>query len=311
MGESRSLSLLSHTTPWLRNLRGVKNISSWVPDWTICNDSEYWSHLPDHMSDKPDYIPSKLGDSIQLSVQDGRYLRVQGVLIDKIAKKGHGYHGLGRSLDWSKHRRTLSRVCFNEPVDVLENDLDFLKEHRWHAVWQCFSFAYLDALLNVLTLQLFAFVRWINCVCHDIHYGMFPQLDTSYSRRKANEERDFEVMRSSKHLKPYLKERLVEPGPSTIFATYDDFIGVGPAFIEPGDQVFIVAGASYPLVLRTSSTNDSRYEYVGESYLAGIMQGEVIGQCFASWRARTKKYIPEGQRQRNDEHGVWEELVIE
>jgi hypothetical protein len=302
MGESQSTLLLSHTIP---------NLPSWVPDWTIINDSEYWAHLPDHMSDKPAFVPSQLGATVRLAIQDGRYFKLQGILIDKISKKGHGYHGLGRSLDWSTHRRTLSRVCFNEPVDVLENDLAFMSEHRWHAMSQCFSFVYLDAMFDVLTLQLFALIRWINLFCHNIHYSLFPQLDTSYSTRKASEERDFEVMRTSKHLKPYLRDRQTVPGPSSIFTTEGGFIGIGPAFIAPGDQIFIVAGASYPLVLRPSSTSPSRLEYVGECYLAGIMQGEVIGQSFASWRTRTRRHLPEGQRQPNDEHGIWEELLID
>jgi hypothetical protein len=311
MGESRSLSLLSHTTPWLRNRAGVPNLPSWVPDWTIRNDSEYWTHLPDHMSDKPAYVPCQLGNQVQLSIQDGRYLRMHGVLIDKIAKKGHGYHGLGRSLDWSKHRRTLSRVCFNDPVDVLENDLDFLKEHRWHAIWQCFSFAYIDAMLDVLSLTLFAFMRWVDLICHNIHYKMFPHHNTIYSTRKACEKRDFEVMRTSKHLKSYLKDRPTEPATSSIFTTEDGFIGVGPAFIEPGDHVFVVAGAAYPLLLRMSSTSPPRNDYVGECYLAGIMQGEVGGQSFASWRARKREMVPGRKRQLHDEKGIWEEVVLE
>lgn len=305
-----SLSLLSHTTPWLRRRQVLSNLPSWVPDWTIRNEPEYRNHLPDHMSDKPVYVPSQLEDRVQLSIQNGRYLRIHGVLIDNIAKKGHGYHGLGRSLDWSKHRRTLSRVCFDEPVNVLENDLEFLKEHRWHAIWQCFSFAYIDALLDVLTLRLFALMRWINLVCHNLHYSVFPHHGTNSADRKASEERDFEVMRTSKHMRPYLKDRPMQPGPSSIFTTDDGFIGIGPAFVEPGDHVFVVAGASYPLILRTSTTTPLRYTYVGECYLAGIMQGEATGQSFASWRARKRKRIEE-ERQLNDEHGTWEELVVE
>ena len=310
MVESRSLSLLSHTTPWLRNRVGVSKLPSWVPDWTIRNDLEYWSHLPDHMRDKPAYNPPQLGDTFQLSVHNGRCLRVHAVLVDKVAKRGHGYHGLGRSLDWSRHRRTLSRVCFKEPVDVLENDVEFMKEHTWHAIWQCLSFAYMDALLETLSFKLFAFLRWVDHICHKIHYSMFPQYDKSYSQRKACEERDFDVMQSSKHLQPYLKDRTTGPSSSSIFTTDDGFIGIGPAFIEQGDDVFVVAGAAYPLILRASAMTPARYEYVGECYLAGIMQGEVSGQPFASWRARNNKRIPDTERQLNDGLGVWEELVL-
>lgn len=74
------------------------------------------------------------------------------------------------------------------------------------------------------------------------------------------------------------------------FITRDGYLGLGPGDIELGDEVDVVVGCSVPLILRkmagsdnsSSSSNnnsdehDSSYFFVGESFVTGIMDGEVM-----------------------------------
>lgn len=309
MQETHSISLLSHATPWKWNDSRLA-LPSWVPDWTI-DTTQYFPSFPGHLLDKPAYIPSQPTQTIQLSLQDGKYLRVHGVLVDKLAKKGHGYPGFWRFIDWSKHRRMLSRLRVYEPPDILENDLEFAKEHKWDVLWQCLSVAYTAALLDAASLVLFRLMRWVDNVYHRLHYYFFPEHRQSALTRKACVERDFEVMCSSKHMKKFLKEDPEWGIPTQIFTTEDGFVGLGPALIEAGDCAFVVAGASYPLILRKSPTTASRYTYVGECFLSGIMQGEATSESYGSCRRRKRKLVPEAERQVNDDQGIWEEIVLE
>jgi hypothetical protein len=309
MNETHSLSLLSHTTPWKR-YDSKLTLPSWVPDWTIRSNTNFL-YAPDHLSDKPLYVPSQLNQRIHFSVQDGRYLRVDGILIDSIAKRGHGYSGFWRFMDWSKHRRMLSRLCANELPDVLENDLEYMKEHKWDAFGQCLSITYIATILEAASLILFGFLRWIDHVCDKLRSQMFRERNQNALRRRACVERDFEVMRTNKHMKQYLRENPERQVPDPIFTTDDGFVGLGPVFLEPRDQIFVVAGAIYPLIFRKSPATRSRYTYIGECYLAGIMQGEATAESFASWRRRKRRLVPEAERQLDDEQGIWEEVVLE
>ncbi|KAK5652674.1 hypothetical protein OQA88_10268 [Cercophora sp. LCS_1] len=57
------------------------------------------------------------------------------------------------------------------------------------------------------------------------------------------------------------------------FSTADGYLGIGPASLEEGDGLFILAGADYPFVLREI---DGGYEVIGEAYVHGIMHGEAV-----------------------------------
>jgi hypothetical protein len=56
------------------------------------------------------------------------------------------------------------------------------------------------------------------------------------------------------------------------FLTEVGYIGMGPGLMEVGDAVVIFAGADIPHVLRR--TSDKHWEYVGEAYCDGVMDGE-------------------------------------
>ncbi|KJJ30362.1 hypothetical protein AFLA70_289g001570 [Aspergillus flavus AF70] len=71
-----------------------------------------------------------------------------------------------------------------------------------------------------------------------------------------------------------------------LYRTKRGYLGLGPWSVQPGDEVWVIAGARMPFVLRKPSSDDSsrteRRSLVGETYVHGIMDGEAIsgGQTF-------------------------------
>lgn len=53
-------------------------------------------------------------------------------------------------------------------------------------------------------------------------------------------------------------------------------LGIVPPFAKPGDICCIVLGVSVPLILRHSQAG--RYNLVGDSYIHGVMAGELLDQ---------------------------------
>lgn len=51
-------------------------------------------------------------------------------------------------------------------------------------------------------------------------------------------------------------------------------LGNGPVSLEIGDQLWIIAGADIPLLLRPLS--NGKYQLVGQAYVHGIMHGEAL-----------------------------------
>jgi len=57
------------------------------------------------------------------------------------------------------------------------------------------------------------------------------------------------------------------------FGDLDGRYGIGPLSMEAGDEIWIIAGEPVPCVLRPAEAD--HYEFIGEAYIYGIMQGEL------------------------------------
>jgi hypothetical protein len=62
------------------------------------------------------------------------------------------------------------------------------------------------------------------------------------------------------------------------FITKKGYLGLGPKMAEPGDRIAIIHGSGVPFVLRRSADKSGKraWQIVGECYVHGIMDGEVI-----------------------------------
>ena len=62
----------------------------------------------------------------------------------------------------------------------------------------------------------------------------------------------------------------------SLFVTKMGRFGMGPPVIQVGDEVWILAGADVPLILRPYKSSSEEFELVSEAYIHGIMQGEGV-----------------------------------
>ncbi|KAF5660278.1 heterokaryon incompatibility protein (het-6OR allele) [Fusarium heterosporum] len=72
----------------------------------------------------------------------------------------------------------------------------------------------------------------------------------------------------------YRKLRLIEQFNRRFIVTETGYIGLGPPEVQPGDSICILLGGSVPYALRQNT--DGTWCYMGESYVHGIMDGEIV-----------------------------------
>ncbi|KAI1760175.1 heterokaryon incompatibility protein-domain-containing protein [Hypoxylon sp. FL1150] len=58
------------------------------------------------------------------------------------------------------------------------------------------------------------------------------------------------------------------------YLTTDGYLGSGPVSLTEGDEAWLLKGAKMPFILRKAT--DNQYRLVGESYLHGVMYGELM-----------------------------------
>ena len=55
-----------------------------------------------------------------------------------------------------------------------------------------------------------------------------------------------------------------------VFCTSRDYLGLGPLWAKPGDEIWIVNGCRMPLILR-KAVNGRQYNLIAIAYLHGFM----------------------------------------
>lgn len=76
------------------------------------------------------------------------------------------------------------------------------------------------------------------------------------------------------------KSTMAEATFTELFRTKNGYLGIGMPSIRKGDQIWVLDGSRVPFVLRPLSTgsNCPRYQFMGESYVHGVMYGEVMNK---------------------------------
>ena len=63
------------------------------------------------------------------------------------------------------------------------------------------------------------------------------------------------------------------------FMTKEGYVGLGPGEMREGDVVVVLRGATVPMILRPGcGDRDGQFDYVGEAYCHGIMDGELLSE---------------------------------
>jgi hypothetical protein len=62
-----------------------------------------------------------------------------------------------------------------------------------------------------------------------------------------------------------------------VFRTERGLLGSGTLRVRPGDEVYVVAGSSVPMILRRAAQSElNAFTFVSEAYVHGIMYGEML-----------------------------------
>jgi len=78
-----------------------------------------------------------------------------------------------------------------------------------------------------------------------------------------------------------------------VLLTSQGFFGVAPNSVKVGDQLYLLLGAEFPILLRRLPETEVEYTLVGECYIHGLMHGK--GMTGVLKRARsTENICPEG-----------------
>ncbi|KAI0446045.1 heterokaryon incompatibility protein-domain-containing protein [Xylaria telfairii] len=74
------------------------------------------------------------------------------------------------------------------------------------------------------------------------------------------------------------------------FLTKKNGIGMGTGFMLPGDIIAVPLGCRTPIVIREEGGKEGRFQFVGDAYLDGYMNGQAIKELEASQR-KARKFV--------------------
>jgi hypothetical protein len=67
-----------------------------------------------------------------------------------------------------------------------------------------------------------------------------------------------------------------------LVTTHHGFIGMAPRRAQSGDIVCVLFGCSVPVVLRKRQDDNETWEFIGECYLHGFMEGQILERDYSS-----------------------------
>jgi hypothetical protein len=272
------LDIITFSRPNPERRRGLP---SWVPDWSnLRNTSCYSLARPSTVSAErariqPPYIYRASGSRSQHpQITPNNTLRLTGIRFDAVSRVGEPYQeGPLEALDPVLH--DWQTLALGEQYQRAR--------HRYPCSEQ--------TLLAVLDRTITADTSVYGCRLRPNQGFLFLQMliarriDARRHRRLApDDDVDDDVDVDVEDVAEGLADELKDMGDAVralelrllrrrFFVTSKGFFGLGPREVEGGDVVFVLYGCNVPVVLRRTG---GFWTFVGEAFVAGIMDGEVI-----------------------------------
>ncbi|CAK7243621.1 MAG: hypothetical protein STHCBS139747_005147 [Sporothrix thermara] len=207
--------------------------------------------------------------------EDGRLLRVRGVVVDPVESTGRVFGPeLFRSITGTAD---IVRQVLHDRCLVKDGD----DGARQHAALARLAFADLGMVLVAGS----TFDHRPVVGPDDEHVSIFAQFMEALER--VNEQDQHKTLKTQQTLKDPLFSRCVWAiryacQNRRLFVTQDGHVALGPQLTQPGDAVCLLAGSRMPVVLRPSGNATGEWSVVGPCYVHGIMQGEAVVDRLAS-----------------------------
>ncbi|KAJ3467703.1 hypothetical protein MRS44_005267 [Fusarium solani] len=250
--------------------RMTPGLPSWVLDWTFADDpsqrtTDYFGHCWRY-----NYFNCADGKYIEPEVSpDGTGLVLQGTQVDKIAMLGSVNYLLDyQQLDSGEYdEHTLQTISLWSSVfyDWL-GDRSIDEPYIGNKAMTC-----LEAVCRVLIGDL-------------VYHGSEPN-------HRASQE---DVARVQNYARggwdPNIAASAWDMARSqAFFITESGYFGIGPPDAKIGDEVWVLLCGNVPHVIRRSSEQGLEFEYIGDAYVQGIMDGEVIAKSATAIETVTLK----------------------
>ncbi|KAI8648186.1 HET domain-containing protein [Fusarium keratoplasticum] len=241
-----------------------EKLNSWVPDFGAHNEpfSDYITSLT-----KPIFSPrpydASLRDNFSPSIRtenDDSTLVLKGLVVDSVQKVGEKAPGW-KGQDSSKWADTMRSVL-----------------GRWRSL--------LPGAGYYPTGEEYHQSFW-RTVLVDLKQGEHPNPSSAIGPQRLDDLEKQELIRldTSEGLEnllntwaaciqiEYRQLRLIEQFNRRFFITATGYFGLGPTELEPDDAICILLGGGVAYALRE---NGDSWRYIGECYVHGIMDGEII-----------------------------------
>jgi hypothetical protein len=255
-------------TLWLcTQPRTLHNLPSWVPDWSSRwqGDTRWLSSDGGYGTSQPIFAASgDTGPDVSFSIRgQSQVLHLGGHSFDTVRRIGksfdiesinawHGFRGVYMALGqlirvaWLLQRSNLTRNI-NHPDAAMRTIIT-----NMDTVWSPgMAFTYQKASASFV---------------HQLYKKY--QRDIFTSRRNPSDIEGLHEL-SASALDILFRNHGRRP-----FITTKGHLGLGPAAMKTGDMIVVVRGAEIPLVLRRD--NDGNSTLIGEAYVDGIMDGELL-----------------------------------
>jgi hypothetical protein len=255
-------------TLWLcTQPRTLHNLPSWVPDWSSRwqGDTRWFSSDGGYSTSQAIFAASgQTGPDVSFSIRgQSQILHLEGHSFDTVGRTAksfdiesintwHGFRGVYMALGgliraaWLLQRSNLTRDTnhADAAIRTIVTDMD--------PVWS--------------PGMAFTYRRASSSFIHELY--MKYQGDIFTARRNPSDIEGLHALSA-----PALDILFRNHG-RRLFITTKGHLGLGPAAMQTGDLVVVIRGAELPLVLRQDSEGSSTL--IGEAYVDGIMDGEVL-----------------------------------
>jgi hypothetical protein len=282
IAESGCLGILCLLHP-KRYLPKTNETPSWVPDYSCPPPRPLRLFTPKSSAD----IIQRKNEDGQGSVTQDAALYVQAKFCGTVADIGDTFESM---IDDGCFEMT-ARLLLNCPL-IMTNGSSRLDSWR-----ETFCGEFTENPASDQSDQRADFKQWLVFIilrklCNDYqegrikrardHLAKMPSFELLAETDNTNMLPDFgfwqNVLSDPGKVENYLKHRprfqTIEVGGRRLFRTISSvYLGYGPEGVEPGDEIWVVAGSTFPLVLRPVSTPNSSpaeanpHVVVGEAYL--------------------------------------------
>jgi hypothetical protein len=245
--------------PWFPKPHEV--LPSWVPDFSMTYPSMIWSPNDSH------YSAGGTGQAISRVDASTRTLTLTGVRFDTICTFGQSWESkVGKNFSSNAHMQDLLRL--SHLIEETYGGGKALHEVIWRT-----------PIADVDTMHSDGY-RTLRRANYRMYSG-FQALSSSYgqSRGLSDEQRLLQSQEYRIQMARVYMAGYDTPGRRN-FVSSKGYLGVGPHRLEEGDLICVFFGAEVPFILRKLSSGG--YHLVGECYVHGIMDGEVLRGDYTS-----------------------------